>query len=260
MKTEQSAESIQKIIARLVATSPAGHNLLLIGGFRYRLLDRSVRTSRDIDYHWAGNLAEKQGELLALFRKRLLPSVRRQVGYEGRADSATGPEAESPAVRTIDLSFWKPKTAYSRIEIPVDITRVAQSDQIEIRTVEGVIYPTVSDTDLIENKIIAVFKRCILQHRDLVDLFLFSGKLAPTSPERLARKFKTVGVAQAGALKIIADLQAHAAYHTRALQAILDSQFDRAAADNINSAGGAQLILEKTIEILKIHAPADPKA
>ena len=72
--------TIQQAIARLVATSPAGHNLLLAGGFRYRFLDRSVRMSGDIDYHWSGDLEEKQRELVALFRKRLIPSVRRRFG------------------------------------------------------------------------------------------------------------------------------------------------------------------------------------
>ena len=57
--------NIQKSIARLVAITPAGHNLLLIGGFRYRFLDGSVRTSKDIDYHWSGSLEKKQQELKA---------------------------------------------------------------------------------------------------------------------------------------------------------------------------------------------------
>ena len=46
-KDEQAliVDAIQKATVRLVATSPAGYNLLLIGGFRYRFLDRSARTS-----------------------------------------------------------------------------------------------------------------------------------------------------------------------------------------------------------------------
>jgi len=38
---EQELDKIQRIAARVVATNAAGHKLLLIGGFRYRLLDRS---------------------------------------------------------------------------------------------------------------------------------------------------------------------------------------------------------------------------
>ena len=49
--TIQETDRLQRVVARLVATSPAGVNLLLIGGFRYRLLDNSQRFSVDIDYH-----------------------------------------------------------------------------------------------------------------------------------------------------------------------------------------------------------------
>ena len=45
---EQELDKIQRIAARVVATNAAGHKLLLIGGFRYRLLDSSSRFSRDI--------------------------------------------------------------------------------------------------------------------------------------------------------------------------------------------------------------------
>ncbi len=45
----QEMERIQRVIVRMIATSPAGVNLLLIGGFRYRLLDQSQRFSVDID-------------------------------------------------------------------------------------------------------------------------------------------------------------------------------------------------------------------
>jgi hypothetical protein len=46
----QEADKLQRVVARLIATSPAGVSLLLIGGFRYRLLDNSHRFSVDIDY------------------------------------------------------------------------------------------------------------------------------------------------------------------------------------------------------------------
>ena len=97
--------AIQKAIVRLIAMSPAGHDLILIGGFRYRFIDRSVRTSRDIDYHWAGDLEEKQHELVGLLRKRLLPALRREFGVEGSANPAIGPDAESTAVKIVIVSF-----------------------------------------------------------------------------------------------------------------------------------------------------------
>lgn len=47
-------EDILRSVAKLIATSPAGHKLRVIGGFRHRLLNNSCRTSLDLDldYHW----------------------------------------------------------------------------------------------------------------------------------------------------------------------------------------------------------------
>lgn len=60
MDRQQIIEEIQKMAAEIVATNPAGNRLLLIGGFRYRLLDASARASTDLNYHWQGELEEKQ--------------------------------------------------------------------------------------------------------------------------------------------------------------------------------------------------------
>ena len=70
-----TVEQIQRMVAALVATQPAGAGLCLVGGFRYRLLDRAVRLSVDIDYHWMGDLAAKQQALAELFRRRLLEQL-----------------------------------------------------------------------------------------------------------------------------------------------------------------------------------------
>ena len=66
----QEADKLQRVVANLIARSPAGVQLLLIGGFRYRLLDNSQRLSVDIDYHWGGDLESKQRELLSLWPPR----------------------------------------------------------------------------------------------------------------------------------------------------------------------------------------------
>jgi len=34
----------------------------------------------DVDYHWEGDLAAKQRDLIDFFNRRLLPDVRRQLG------------------------------------------------------------------------------------------------------------------------------------------------------------------------------------
>ncbi len=166
----EDLEKIQVMAARTVAVNPAGHNLLLIGGFRYRLLDQSARRSMDIDYHWDGSLQEKQGELLRLCRRSLVPQVRRELGYDGTVAIPTGPEAESPNARFVELRFWKMKRAASQVVLPLEITRITCLDPPEIRTAGGIVYPTPSDQDLAEGKIIASLNRVYIEHRDFVDL------------------------------------------------------------------------------------------
>ena len=46
-------EKTQALAARLVATSPAGEKLRLIGGLRRRLLDSSARFSLELHYESA---------------------------------------------------------------------------------------------------------------------------------------------------------------------------------------------------------------
>jgi predicted nucleotidyltransferase component of viral defense system len=243
--------AIQKAIVRLVATSPVGHNLILIGGFRFRFLDESVRVSRDIDYHWEGELAKKQQELVTLFRKRLLPALRRQFGFSGSANPATGPDADSPAVQTVNVAVWKEGVPYSRIEIPVEVTQVCHADKMEVRTVDGVVYPTFSDADQIESKIIAVFRRTTMAHRDLVDVFLFGNRLVPDSMKRLAKKFKGAGVPPAVIRERLDDLDRHTAYHARTIQTVIDTQLDPDAAKNINDAGGGAMVLRAVVTTIR---------
>jgi len=128
------ADKLQKVIARLIATSPAGVNLLLIGGFRFRLLDNSQRLSMDIDYHWGGDLEAKQKELLQLCRRVILGEIRREFGYEGKASLGSGTETDSPAVKIVELRFWKNNT---HLEIPLEVTQVLALDPPIIRTANG---------------------------------------------------------------------------------------------------------------------------
>lgn len=261
MPTQAAARNdIQLLIARLVATSPAGHNLLLAGGFRYRLLDQSTRASDDIDYHWSGDLVAKQQELLVLFRKRLLPAVRRQFGFEGQADVARGPDADSPAVKTVLLAFWKPTVGSSRIEIPVEVTRVTCADPMTLRTVDGVVYTTLSDADQIESKIISILSRPFLQHRDLVDCFLFASHLRPDSSARLGQKLKTLKIPRADIKKRIADLEHAHGYHGKSIARVIEAQLDPEAARNITDAGGARRVLEAVVGILRSQVgPSRPR-
>lgn len=252
MNAEQRSrvEELQRLVARTVAVHPAGRNLLLVGGFRYRFLDGSVRASDDIDYHWSGALQEKQKELLALFERTLLPEVRRNLRYECAVRLPSGPDAESPVVRTVDLAFWQVGPPPVRIEIPVEVTRIPCADPVIVRTAGGTIYPTVSDADMIESKVVAIFNRTHLRHRDFVDLFLFRDRLRPDSASRLAAKFKVLGLANSVLADRMADLQAHQAYHARAIEEVVDTQLDDAAADQIRDAGGGEIVLSAVLDSL----------
>jgi hypothetical protein len=250
---ELEIEKIQRMAVRIVATNPAGHNLLLIGGFRYRLLDRSARFSGDIDYHWEGDLGGKQAELLRLSRRTVVPQVRRELGYGGTADIPTGPEAESPNARFVELRFWKLGVAASQIVVPLEITRIICLDPATIRTAEGIVYPTPSDTDLIEGKIVAVLNRLVLAHRDLVDIFLYGDRLRADSPRRLQEKLEKLHVDPASVRRRLDDLGQNVEYHSRTVQAILDSQLDPVVAAQINAGGGGKTVFSRALQFVQSH-------
>ncbi len=248
-------EQIQRSIAGMVASNPPGRNLLLIGGFRYRFLDHSVRVSDDIDYHWGGDPKHKQQELLKLFERRLLPEVRKRFKLDGRATAYSGPDADNPAVKIIDLAFWGTDSPTGRIEIPVEITRIICADNIELRTASGVIYPTVSDADMIESKILAVFNRVYLRHRDLLDIYLFKNHLHPDSTVRLAAKCVALRISIPDVHKRHADLIQHSDYHARAIREVIDTQLESTAAAHLRDAGGGRTVLQAALNVIETCMP-----
>jgi hypothetical protein len=255
-RTIDDMELLQQLVAHTVAVNPPGRNLALIGGFRYRFLDNSVRVSSDVDYHWDGDLAGKQAELVKLFNRTLLPEARRALDYYGRAQAAIGPDADSPVVRTIDLAFWKQDVSGSRIEIPVEVTRIAKLDPTVQTPKEGTIYPTASAEDMVESKIIALLNRTYVKHRDFVDVFLFQSQLPKDSRQRLDQKFHELGVSDARMQKRISYFVDQPKYHAQAIQAVIDEQLDPSAADNINDGGGGQMILETVMVLLGLYVSA----
>ena len=249
----QETDRLQRVVARLVAISPAGVNLLLIGGFRYRLLDNSQRFSVDIDYHWGGDLEAKQRELLALCRRVILGQVRRELGYEGSVSVRTGPDADSPNARFVDLRFWKSDV---HVEIPLEVTRILCLDPSIIRTASGTVHPTPSDADLIESKVIAVLNRIFLQHRDLVDIFLYGDKLRPDSPARLKQKLAKMELRPETVAQRLKDLQGNREYHAAAIQKVIDEQVESTVAQQMNSGGGGRAVLDSALNlILKVRPP-----
>ncbi len=248
MQPEQlEADKLQNLVAREIATSPAGFNLLLIGGFRYRLLDNSKRFSVDIDYHWEGDLDHKLQELLQLSQRVILGQARRELGYEGAVFPRTGPDADSPNARFLDLQFWK---GDSRIQFPIEITRIVCLDPPIIRTARGTVHVTPSDADLIESKVIAVFGRIFPQHRDLVDLFLYGDTLRPDSPSRVRHKLEKLQVPAEAVERRMADFRNYPDYHASAVQKVIDGQMEASVAGQINAAGGGRTVFEAALKIL----------
>lgn len=243
---------MQRVVARLVAISPAGVNLLLIGGFRYRLLDNSQRFSVDIDYHWGGDLDAKQQELLALCRRVILGQVRRELGYEGSVSVRAGPDADSPNARLVDLRFWKGTT---HIEIPLEVTQILCLDPPIIRTAGGTVHPTPSDADLIESKVIAVLNRIFLQHRDLVDIFLYGDKLRTDSPARLKQKLERMELRPEMVAQRLKDLQENREYHATAIQKVIDQQMDPTVAQQVSSGGGGRAVLDSALDLILKGCP-----
>lgn len=248
MKKElQEADRLQRFVANSIARSPAGVNLLLIGGFRYRLLDSSQRFSVDIDYHWAGDLEAKQRELLSLCRRSILGQLRRKLGYEGSASVRTGPDADSPNAKFIDLRFWKGDI---RVEVPLELTQIICLDPTTVRTADGTVYATPSDADLIESKIIAVLNRLFLQHRDLVDVFLYADKLRDDSPARIKQKLVRIQLPAGTVMRRLKDLQNNQQYHAAAIQKVIDEQMETTVAQQMKAGGGGKAVLASVLNVL----------
>jgi hypothetical protein len=252
MNSEQTeiSELIQRQAVALLATHPAGEGLCLIGGFRYRLLDRSCRRSLDLDYHWPGDLEQKQAEIVALLRKKLLPLLRARMALDGSVSPATGPDADSPAVRTVEVAAWKKESSLGRITIPVDITRIPCADKPVARTVDGVVYLSASDADMVESKVLALFLRPHLQERDLVDVFLFQDKFREDSAKRIEKKLSRLSVPRESVSALLTRLSKESAYHARNIEAIVRDQVDPSAAANIRAAGGGGMVFDQVMELL----------
>ena len=244
-------ERIQLAIAKSLAIHPAGHQLCLIGGYRYGLLNASARASSDIDYHWEGDLQKKQMEIVAALRSKLLPEVKRHLGYDGDVRPATGPEAESPAVRIVETAFYRRAEPGSRIEIPIEITCIERLDAPIVRTVAGTVFLTVSDADMIESKILACLNRPLSQSRDFLDVFLFQDALRHDAPVRLSHKLRKLGLPLVEAIARLDSLAKNRSVHVREIERLLDEQVISTVAANLRAAGGAAMIWDAVMRLLR---------
>lgn len=242
-------ERLQRMVAALVATHPAGAGLCIVGGFRYRLLDKSARQSVDVDYHWEGDLAAKQQELIALFERRLIPDVHRQFGLDGSATAArSGPDSTTVAV--IDLAFWRLGSTLGRIEIPVDVIRIQCIDPPVAKTADGIVYRTASDADMLESKVLAIVGRTFIEHRDLLDLYLFASHAAADAPVRIRGKLARAGIHDAAVRRRLDTLVESADRHATSIDALIREQLDAATAAVLMDAGGGKAVLESVRGLL----------
>jgi hypothetical protein len=218
---------------------------------RYRLLNASARASIDIDYHWEGDLPQKQMEIADLLHSKLLPEVKRELGYDGDIRPAAGPDADSPAVRIVEMAFYRVAAPGSRIEIPVEITRVARHDAPMVKTIAGTVFLTVSDGDMIESTILACLNRRFFQARDIVDIFLFQDTLPPDSPERLVKQLKQLDLPLEAAIGKLDRLDANRTVHVRAIDRLLAEQVNPAVTANLLAAGGALMVWDSVMRLLQ---------
>ncbi len=243
-------ERIQTLAATIIATQPAGHRLCLIGGFRYRLLNASARTLADINYHWEGDLQRKQAELVDVLRSKLLPEVKRQLGYDGDVRPGCGPGTESPAVRIVETALYRVAEPGSRVEIPIEITNVACLDAPIVRTIAGTVFLTVSDADMIESKILAFLNGQFCRVRDVVDVFLFQDALRRDAPARLSHKLRRLGLPLADAIAMLDRFETNRAVHVREIERLLGEQVAPAVAANVRAGGGAAMVWDVVMCLL----------
>lgn len=246
---QQITEQIQGMVAALVATQPAGAGLCLVGGFRYRWLDRGPRRSVDVDYHWDGDFVSKQQELIALFDRRLLPEVRRRFNLDGSV-RAGDVRDDSDTVAVIDLAFWRLGSTLGRIEISVDVTRIEMADRPEARTANGVVSLTASNADMLESKVIWVLCRSFVEHRDILDLYLFASQAAPDSPARIKAKLGRLGVSEDAIKRRLANLMNSAEHHAKSIDALIREQVDAVPAAVLAETGGGKAVLAHVTRLL----------
>jgi hypothetical protein len=184
-------------------------------------------------------------------RKKLLPVIRERMGYDGSVKPATGPDAESATVKTLEVAVWQQNGPLGRLTIPVDITRIPCADKPIVRTVDGVLYLSASDADMVESKVLAIFLRPYFQERDMVDVFLFQDKFRPDSPGRIRKKLSGLSMSKARVSEMLKKIVADRKYHVRNIEGIVRDQIDAPAAEKLKKAGGAAMIFDRVLEVLK---------
>lgn len=252
MKNTSLHEQIQRLAASLIARNPAGEGLVLVGGFGYRLLRGGARRSHDIDYHWDGDLDAKQRALLRLLKDRLAPLLRRQFQLDVTIERAAGSDADSPFVRTIVVVGTRRDV---RVNIPIDVTSIPCADPPDPRSVDGTLFLTASDADMVESKVMAVFSRPFVAHRDLLDLFFYEEHLRPDSTSRIADKMQRMKLDEEQCRRVWRYLVDARDHHVRSLDQMIGEYVDPSVAANLRTAGGGAVVYARCLALLRRLLP-----
>ena len=240
-------ETITRLVLVEIARSAAGHQLCLIGGMRYRLINGSPRVSNDLDFSCGDEPHIRQAEIVTLCREVILPLVRTRYGLSGSADAAAGPDANSPVCSTVDLAFWTDAPPYFRIDLPIDITTFPCLDTPEPHVIDGSICLAASDRDMIENKLLALFSRSVTAARDFVDLFLFGSGLHPVDPGRLLRKMATIGLSCGDAHAKLSGFLHARVEHCQKIERVCREQLEESTYRSLSKAGGVGTLFDSVL-------------
>jgi hypothetical protein len=103
---------------------------------------------------------------------------------------------------------------------------------------------------MFESKVIAVLGRTFVEHRDLIDLHLFATHAAPDAVERIRGKLSRLGLGEPALRRRLDDVGQSAERHAAAIEAVIGSQFDAAAAGVLMECGGGRAVLESVRGLL----------
>lgn len=110
---------------------------------------------------------------------------------------------------------------------------------------------TVSDADLIESKILAVFLRNPIAARDIVDIYLFQNHVSIDVESRLADKCRKLSISPSWMTEAWDRIRKRRGLLTSAIDSVLAEQMAPAVAANLRRAGGAKMMLEEAFALIE---------
>lgn len=250
MKSDERVEAVQRCILAVLARQRAGVGLVLAGGGRYRFVDGSARLSADIDYVWNGDLSLKRDEVVRALQRTLPPELKRRFRLDSSVYALDPPGVDSMRVKTLEVATWGNDPASRRIEVPVDIVSIPCVDPPTAETVEGVVCLVASDADMVECKVLSALERNPPAARDWVDLFLFGGQAHPDAPARFSRKCIDLQLQATQVAAAYARVLASRDIVCAGIAQVLREQVEGAVADNVEQAGGAELVWTRALEVV----------